>query len=89
MQGSSSYRGMSFFDLSVTSSEIFPAKFKILDLTTKHDGVGDPFIHLKIYVSELGLSAADERLRVHLFPKRLIGAALLWFVRLEKARVAT
>ena len=55
-------------DLSVALGEIFSAKFKISDLTTKYDGSGDPFIHLKIYVSELGPSATDERLRVHLFP---------------------
>ena len=80
---------MSFSDLSVAQSKIFLAKFKMPDLTTKYDGFEDPFIHLKIYVNELGPSATDERLRIHLFPKNLTGVALRWFVRLEKARVAT
>ena len=59
------------------------------DLTTKCDGSKDLYIHLKIYVKELGPCATDEKLRGHLFPKSLIGAALRWFVRLEKAKVAT
>ena len=59
------------------------------DLTTKYDGSGDPYIHLKNYVNKLGPSATDEKLRVHLFSKSLIGIALRWFVWLEKAKVAT
>ena len=80
---------MSFSDLAVAPGEIFPAKFKMPDLTTKYDGSGDPYIHLKIYIGELGPCATDERLRVHLFPKSLIGIALRWIVLFEKAKVAT
>ena len=85
---------MSFPDLTVVPgkifpSKIFPGKFKMPDLTTKYDGSGDPYIHLRIYIDELGPCATDEKLRVHLFPKSLIGAALRWFIRLEKAKVAT
>ena len=80
---------MSFPDLAVAPSEIFLAKFKIPDLTTKYDGSGDPYIHLKIYIDELGPCATDEKLRVHLFSKSLTRAALRWFVRLDKAKVAT
>ena len=68
-------RGVSFSDFSVVPSEIFLAKFKMPDLTTKYDGFGDPFIHLKIYVSELGPSTIDEKLGVHLFSKNLTGVA--------------
>ena len=89
IQERNSYGGVSFSNLSVVPGEIFPAKFKMPDLTTKCDRSGDPFIHLKIYISELGPSTADERLKVHLFLKSLTRVALHWFVRLEKARVDT
>ena len=89
MHGSSFHGGVSFSDLFVDPGDIFPTKFKILYLTTKYDGFEDLFIHLKIYVSKLGPSTTDERFKVHLFPKSLIGVALRWFVRLEKARAAT
>ena len=88
IQGASLYGGVSFSDLTVTLGEIFPAKFKMPDLIVKYDGSGDPYIHLKIYIGELGPYATNEKLRVHLFPKSLIGAALRWFFRLEKAKVA-
>ena len=53
---------------------------------TKYDGSRDSYTHLKIYISELGQSATDEKLRVHLFSKSLTGAALQG---LEKAKVNT
>ena len=80
---------MSFPDLTVVPGKIFPAKFKMPDLTAKYDGSGDPYIHLRVYIDELGPCATDEKLRVHLFSKSLIGAALRWFVRLDKTKVAT
>ena len=76
IHGASSYGGVSLSDLTVAPGEIFLAKFKMPDLTMKYDRSGDPYIHLKIYIGKLGPCATDERLRVHLFPKSMSGAAL-------------
>ena len=79
LQGNKGSRGLSYEDLCVHPDvELLegykPPKFEL------YNGTGDPKAHLRMYCDKLAGVGRDERIRMKMFMRSLIGEALTWYI---------
>ena len=65
---------------------IIPPKFKMPDFE-KYNGKGDPKLHLNMYIGHMAPYLKEEKLMIHCFQHSLSGAALHWFLRMDKSGI--
>jgi hypothetical protein len=74
----------------VTNLEI-PKDFKIPDFE-KYDGIKgtiDPNVHIQMYCSKMGAYLKNERMMMYYFQESLTGAAIKWYLSLDKKEMRT
>ena len=65
-----------------------PHKFKLPDFA-KYKGTSCPKDHLTMYVRKMSTYANDHQVLIHYFQDSLIGAALKWYMNLDRADIRT
>ena len=74
--------------LSLFPEARLPAKFKMPEMD-KFDGTTCPKTHLRMYVGALQPFGLGDELLAQLFQQSLTGAAMRWFVGLDKTKIRT
>ncbi|XP_019434515.1 PREDICTED: uncharacterized protein LOC109341140 [Lupinus angustifolius] len=67
---------------------VFPPKFKTPEFE-KYDGTSCPKSHLHMYARKMTAHHGNDKLLIHCFQDSLTGAAMGWYIRLEKAQIKT
>jgi len=75
--------GQSAYDLCLVPNVVMPPKFKVPDFE-KYKGNTCPEIHLVMYVRKMSAQASNDELLIHCFQDSLIGAALIWYMGLDR-----
>ncbi|RDX73528.1 hypothetical protein CR513_46848, partial [Mucuna pruriens] len=81
-------RGLDATDLCLMLDIVLPADFKAPKFE-KYKGSSCPRVHLAMYYQKMTAYIQQDKILVHYFQDSLIGAALSWYVNLEKGRVKT
>ncbi|XP_060194989.1 uncharacterized protein LOC132624187 [Lycium barbarum] len=79
LQGSGSYKSVSYNDLCMFLSVHLPPGFKTPKFD-KYDGHGDPIAHLRRYCNQLRGSGGNQELLMAYFGESLTGLASEWFI---------
>ncbi|RDX86859.1 hypothetical protein CR513_31754, partial [Mucuna pruriens] len=80
--------GLDATDLCLMPDIVLPADFKAPKFE-KYKGSSCPRVHLAMYYRKMAAYIHQDKILVHCFQDSLIGAALRWYVNLEKGRVKT
>ena len=62
-----------------------PENFKFPDID-KFDGIGNPVVHLRMFVGTLQPMGLEPKMFYNLFHRTLTGAAAQWFLSLEDSK---
>ncbi|RDX92396.1 hypothetical protein CR513_25483, partial [Mucuna pruriens] len=73
-------------DLCLVPDVVLPTDFKIPKFK-KYRGSSCPHVHLAMYYRKMASYIHQDKMLVHCFQDSLTGAALSWYVNLEKGRV--
>ncbi|XP_027343037.1 uncharacterized protein LOC113855605 [Abrus precatorius] len=73
-------------DLCLVPDLVIPPKFKAPEFD-KYRGITCPKSHLTMYYRKMASHARDDKLLIHVFQDSLIGAALNWYMHLERTRI--
>ena len=73
-------------ELCLVPNVIIPPKFKVSEFD-KYDGTTCLKTHLIMYVRKMASCANNDKLLIHFFQDSLTGAALNWYMRLERAYI--
>jgi len=76
------------YDLCLVPNVKIPHKFK-LRVFEKYKGTSCPKDHLTMYVRKMSTYANDHQVLIHYFQDSLIGAALKWYMNLDRADIRT
>jgi len=74
------------YDLCLVSNVQIPHKFKLPDFK-KYRGTSCPKDHLTMYLRKMRTYAHDHQVLIHYFQDSLTGAALKWYMNLDRAEV--
>ncbi|RDY02244.1 hypothetical protein CR513_14323, partial [Mucuna pruriens] len=80
--------GLDAADLCLVPDVVLPADFETPKFE-KYKGSSCPRVHLAMYYRKMASYIHQDKILVHCFQDSLIGAALNWYVNLEKGRVKT
>jgi len=80
--------GKNAFDLCLVPNVVIPPKFKVPNFE-KYKGKTSPMVHLEMYVRKMSAYVDNDELLIHCFQDSLTGAAMLWYMGLEKADIKT
>ncbi|KAI5404803.1 hypothetical protein KIW84_051823 [Lathyrus oleraceus] len=75
--------GKSAVELCLVPGVKIPVKFKVPDFE-KYKGNTCPLIHLVMYARKMSTQTDNDRLLIHYFQDSLSGAALRWYMSLDK-----
>ncbi|CAL0323544.1 unnamed protein product [Lupinus luteus] len=67
---------------------VLPPKFKMPEFE-KYNGTTFPKSHLHMYARKMSVYHENDKLLIHCFQDSLVGAAMSWYIRLEKAQIRT
>ncbi|RDX85813.1 hypothetical protein CR513_32936, partial [Mucuna pruriens] len=87
VEGTDKY-GLDAADLCLVPDVVLPTDFKTPDFD-KYKGSSCPRTHLAMYCRKMAAHIQDDKILVHCFQDSLSGAALSWYVNLERGRVRT
>jgi len=76
------------YDLCLVPNVQIPHKFKLPDIE-KYKGTSSPKYHLTMYVRKMSTYAYDHQVLIHYFQESLTGAALKWYMNLDRAEIRT
>ncbi|XP_060179392.1 uncharacterized protein LOC132609432 [Lycium barbarum] len=79
LQGSGSYKSVSYSDLCMFPSVHLPPGFKTPKFD-KYDGYGDPIAHLRRYCNQLRGAGGNQDMLMAYFGESLTGLASEWFI---------
>ncbi|RDY14360.1 hypothetical protein CR513_00583, partial [Mucuna pruriens] len=80
--------GLDAADLCLVPDVVLPTDFKAPDFD-KYRGSSCPRTHLAMYCRKMAAYVQDDKILVHCFQDSLSGAALSWYVNLERGRIKT
>ncbi|XP_039683827.1 uncharacterized protein [Medicago truncatula] len=80
--------GKNAYDLCLVPNVVIPPKFKVPDFE-KYKGNTCPELHLVMYVRKMSAQVGNDELLIHCFQDSLTGAALIWYMGLNKVDVKT
>jgi len=80
--------GKNAYDLCLVPNVVIPPKFKVPKFE-KYKGNTCPEIHLVMYVRKMSAYIGNDELLIHFFQESLTGAALIWYMGLNKADIKT
>jgi len=75
-------------DICLVPCVVIPPKFKVPDFV-KYRGNTCPEIHLVMYVRKMSAQASNDELLIHCFQDSLIGAALIWYMGMNRVDIKT
>jgi len=75
-------------DLYLMPNVVIPPKFKVPDFE-KYKGNTCPMVRLEMYVRKMSAYVDNDELLIHRFQDSLTGAAMLWYMGIEKADIKT
>jgi len=78
--------GKNTHDLCLVPNVVIPPKFKVLDIQ-KYKGNTCPKIHLVMYARKMSTQVDNDKLVIHYFQDSLTGAALMWYMGLDRADI--
>ncbi|RDX98902.1 hypothetical protein CR513_18117, partial [Mucuna pruriens] len=87
IEGGDKY-GLDAVDLCLVPNMGLSADFKILEFD-KYKGSSCPRVHLAMYCRKMATYIYDDKVLIHYFQDNLIGAALSWYISLERGRIKT
>ncbi|RDX75014.1 hypothetical protein CR513_45157, partial [Mucuna pruriens] len=87
IEGTDSH-GLDAANLCLVLDIVLPADFKTPKFE-KYKGGSCPHVHLAMYCRKMASYIHQDKILVHCFYDSLTGAALSWYVNLEKGRVKT
>jgi hypothetical protein len=67
---------------------VIPHKFKVPDFE-KYKGCTCPKAHLTMYARKMSTQTSNDKLLIHYFQDSLAGAALRWYMDLDRADICT
>jgi len=76
------------YDLCLVPNVQIPHKFK-LPIFEKYKGTSCPKDHITMYVRKMSTYANDHQVLIHYFQDSLTGAALKWYMNLDRAEIRT
>ncbi|XP_070046742.1 uncharacterized protein [Nicotiana tomentosiformis] len=79
VQGGKGIEGLNYEDLCIQPDVEMPEGYKPPKFEM-FDGTSDPKVHLRTYCDKLVGVGKDERIRMKLFVRSLIGDALSWYI---------
>ncbi|XP_070042875.1 uncharacterized protein [Nicotiana tomentosiformis] len=79
VEGGKCIEGLNYEDLCIKPGVELPEGYKPPKFEM-FDGTGDPNVHLRTYCDKLVGVGKDERIRMRLFMRSLIGDALSWYI---------
>ncbi|XP_017976457.1 PREDICTED: uncharacterized protein LOC108661972 [Theobroma cacao] len=82
------YCSMDAIELCLVPDVVIPPKFKVSDFE-KYDGTKCPVTHITMYCRRMASYAHDDKLLIHCFQDSLTGAAVKWYVQLDRNRIYT
>ncbi|RDX85840.1 hypothetical protein CR513_32900, partial [Mucuna pruriens] len=85
VEGTEKY-GLDAADLCLVPDVVLPTDFKTPDFD-KYKGSSCPRTHLAMYCRKMAAHIQDDKILVHCFQDSLSGAALSWYVNLERGRI--
>jgi len=78
--------GKNAHDLCLVPNVMIPPKFKVPDIQ-KYKGNTFPKIHLVMYARKMSTQVDNDKLVIHYFQDSLTGAALMWYIGLNRADI--
>jgi len=78
--------GRNAYDLCLVPNVQTPHKFKVLDFE-KYKGTCCPKDHLVMYARKMSAYANDNQVVIHYFQDSLTGAALKWYMSLDRTKI--
>ncbi|RDY05744.1 hypothetical protein CR513_10382, partial [Mucuna pruriens] len=87
IEGGDKY-GLEAVDLCLVLDVGLPTDFKTLEFD-KYKGSSCPRVQLAMYCQKMATYIYDDKVLIHCFQDSLIGAALSWYVNLERKRIKT
>jgi len=80
--------GKNDFEFYLVPNVVIPPKLKVPNFE-KYKGNTCPMVHLEMYVRKMFSYVDNDELLIHCFQDSLTGAAILWYMGLEKADIKT
>ncbi|GAU42099.1 hypothetical protein TSUD_134830 [Trifolium subterraneum] len=80
--------GQDAHELCLVPDVVVPHKFKVPDFE-KYKGSTCPKAHLIMYARKMSTQSSNDKLLIHYFQDSLTGAALRWYMDLDKANVSS
>ncbi|XP_019434187.1 PREDICTED: uncharacterized protein LOC109340878 [Lupinus angustifolius] len=76
------------FEMCLVPDVVLPPKFKVPEFE-KYNGTTCPKSHLHMYARKMSAYHENDKLLIHCFQDSLVGAAMSWYIRLEKTQIRT
>ncbi|GAU37801.1 hypothetical protein TSUD_276190 [Trifolium subterraneum] len=80
--------GQDAHELCLVPDVVVPHKFKVPDFE-KYKGSTCPKAHLIMYARKMSTQSSNDKLLIHYFQDSLTGAALRWYMDLDRANVSS
>ncbi|GAU48965.1 hypothetical protein TSUD_188120 [Trifolium subterraneum] len=80
--------GQDAHELCLVPDVVVPHKFKVPDFE-KYKGSTCPKVHLIMYARKMSTQTCNDKLLIHYFQDSLTGAALRWYMDLDRANVSS
>ncbi|GAU19649.1 hypothetical protein TSUD_185650 [Trifolium subterraneum] len=80
--------GQDAHELCLVPNVVVPHKFKVPDFE-KYKGSTCPKAHLIMYARKMSTQTSNDKLLIHYFQDSLTGAALRWYMDLDRANVSS
>ncbi|GAU50634.1 hypothetical protein TSUD_410280 [Trifolium subterraneum] len=80
--------GQDVHELCLVPDVVVPHKFKVPDFE-KYKGSTCPKAHLIMYARKMSTQTSNDKLLIHYFQDSLTGAALRWYMDLDRANVSS
>ncbi|GAU45925.1 hypothetical protein TSUD_374230 [Trifolium subterraneum] len=80
--------GQDTHELCLVPDVVVPHKFKVPDFE-KYKGSTCPKAHLIMYARKMSTQSSNDKLLIHYFQDSLTGAALRWYMDLDRANVSS
>ncbi|GAU10817.1 hypothetical protein TSUD_424900, partial [Trifolium subterraneum] len=80
--------GQDAHELCLVPDVVVPHKFKVPDFE-KYKGSTCPKAHLIMYARKMSTQTSNDKLLIHYFQDSLTGAALRWYMDLDRANVSS
>ncbi|XP_057975165.1 uncharacterized protein LOC131162567 [Malania oleifera] len=88
VEGTNVFGSVDAFDLCFVPNVILPPMFEVLDFE-KFSRSKCLVIHLKMYCQKIVAYSDNDKLLIHCFEDSLTGAAMRWYIQLDRTKIRT